>query len=98
MNVYLQSLLAIYIVHSVPTIYKNIFTVPRPRPRPRPPPPISAFVECDGSTGRSPANKNPSVSSGTCPAGDRPVIQTESSPTASGSHPSSRSSWHGSTG
>ena len=70
-------------------IYK-IFTVPRPRPPHPPPPPTLAWPGCDGSTGLSPASKNPSVPSGTCLAGDRPVLQTRSSPTATDSHPGSQ--------
>ena len=63
-------------------IYKKIFTVPRPRP----PLPKLAFSECVDNTGRSPASKNPSVPSGTCPAGERPVLETNSSARAISTH------------
>ena len=72
---------------------KNIFTVP---PRSPPPPPMLASSECDDNTGQSPASKKPSVPSGTCPAGDRPVSQTRSFLTANGIRPGSQSGWHGS--
>ena len=65
-------------------VFTKISTVPRP-----PHPPISAFVECVDSTERSSASKNPNVSSGTWPAGDRPVPQTESSLEANAIRPGS---------
>ena len=73
----------------------SLFIVPPPPPRP-PPPPMLAFSECVGNTGRLPASKNPSVPSGTWLAGDRPVIQTESSPRANAIRPDSLLDWHGS--
>ena len=72
----------------------TVFIVPRPPP----PPPIPTFVECVDSTERSSASKNSNVSSGTWPAGDRPVPQTRSFLTAISTHRGSQSSWRGSTG
>ena len=68
-------------------VFTKVFTVP---PRSPPPPPMLASSECDDNTGQSPASKNPSVPSGTCPAGDRPVIRTRSSPRATDSRPNSQ--------
>ena len=65
---------------------KYIFTVPRPPP----PPPTLAFPGCVDNTGQSPASKNPSVPSGTCPAGDRPVLQTRPSLEANAIRPGSQ--------
>ena len=52
-----------------------------------PPPSISASAEGTDSTERSPASKNPNGASGTCLAGDRPVLQTRSSSKATDSRP-----------
>ena len=48
-----------------------VFIVP---PRSHSPPPSLPWLGCGDNTGRSPASKNPNGPSGTCMAGDRPVL------------------------
>ena len=65
--------------HSVLHLYtiKNVhtstvfFMVP---PHSLTPPPSLPWPGCGGSIGRSPASKNPNGPSGTCTAGDSPVL------------------------
>ena len=63
-----HSVLHLYtkIVHSI-----TVFMVP---PRSPTPPPNLPWPGCGDNIERSPASKNPNGSSGTCLAGDRPVL------------------------
>ena len=95
-SVFTKGSLICPLVHSVLHLYTDIYKKKKKKIFTRPqcfivaPPSISAFAEDTDSTERSPANKNPNGASGTCPTGDRPVLQTRSFVEATGSRPDGR--------